>query len=159
MERIVLASSNPGDLVADFFCGSGTLPLVASKNGRRFLAADSTWRAIHTTRSRLVYQGADPFSIYREKRLVHSPQQMNFSIELNHDSNELEIIHHQNTDLHLDYWEVDPDWDRTIFRSAFQVKRDLKSAQIPLKIKLPYAKKNICVRAVSAEGECIQLHV
>ena len=47
MQRIVLASSNPSDLVADFFCGSGTSPLVAARHGRQFLACDSTWRAVH----------------------------------------------------------------------------------------------------------------
>ena len=35
LERIVLASSNPGDLVADFFCGSGTTPFVAARHGRQ----------------------------------------------------------------------------------------------------------------------------
>jgi len=38
LERILLASSRPGDLVADFFCGSGTTALVAAKLGRQFIA-------------------------------------------------------------------------------------------------------------------------
>ena len=53
VERIIKASSNPGDLVADFFCGSGTTPLVAANLGRKFIATDATFRAVHTTRSRL----------------------------------------------------------------------------------------------------------
>src|SRR6266545_7199405 len=53
LERILLASSNPSDLVADFFCGSGSTPFVASKLGRKFIAGDETFRALHTTRSRL----------------------------------------------------------------------------------------------------------
>ena len=40
LERIVKASSNPGDLVADFFCGSGTTGAVAEKFGRRWIMAD-----------------------------------------------------------------------------------------------------------------------
>ncbi|RME07457.1 MAG: site-specific DNA-methyltransferase, partial [Anaerolineae bacterium] len=55
LERIIKASSNPGDLVADFFCGSGTTPVVAARLGRRFIAGDVQWRAIHTTRSRLIH--------------------------------------------------------------------------------------------------------
>ena len=54
LERIVMASSRPGDLVADFFCGSGTLPAVAEKLGRKWLAADSSPPAVHTTRKRLL---------------------------------------------------------------------------------------------------------
>ena len=38
--RVILASSNPGELVADFFCGSGTTAVVASRQGRRFIASD-----------------------------------------------------------------------------------------------------------------------
>jgi len=54
VRRIVEASSNPGDLVADFFCGSGTLPAVAEKTGRKWLGADLGRFAIHTARKRMV---------------------------------------------------------------------------------------------------------
>lgn len=54
LERIIKASSNPGDLVADFFCGSGTLPFVAQKLGRKWLAVDSGKMAIHCCRKRLL---------------------------------------------------------------------------------------------------------
>ena len=40
LERIILASSNPGDLIADFFCGSGTTLLTAEQLGRNWLGAD-----------------------------------------------------------------------------------------------------------------------
>ncbi len=54
LERIIKASSNEGDLVADFFCGSGTLPAVAEKLGRKWIATDLGKFAIHTTRKRLL---------------------------------------------------------------------------------------------------------
>ena len=54
LERIIKASSNEGDLVADFFCGSGTTAAVAEKMGRRWLATDLGKFAIHTTRKRLI---------------------------------------------------------------------------------------------------------
>ncbi|MGH2965130.1 MAG: site-specific DNA-methyltransferase [Solirubrobacterales bacterium] len=53
-ERIINASSNLGDLVADFFCGSGTVPVAAEKLDRRWIAADLGRFAIHTTRKRLL---------------------------------------------------------------------------------------------------------
>ena len=54
LERIIKASSNEGDLVADFFCGSGTIPAVAEKLGRKWIAADLGKFAIHTTRKRMI---------------------------------------------------------------------------------------------------------
>jgi adenine-specific DNA-methyltransferase len=54
IERIIKASSNPGDLVADFFCGSGTTASVAEKLGRKWIVSDLGKFAIHTTRKRLI---------------------------------------------------------------------------------------------------------
>ena len=54
LERIIKASSNEGDLVADFFCGSGTLAAVAEKLGRKWICADLGKFAIHTTRKRMI---------------------------------------------------------------------------------------------------------
>ncbi len=54
LDRIVKASSNKGDLVADFFCGSGTTAAVAEKLGRKWIACDLGRFAIHTTRKRLI---------------------------------------------------------------------------------------------------------
>ena len=54
LKRIILASSNPGDIVADFFCGSGTTGAVAEKLGRRWIMSDLSKFAIHTTRKRLM---------------------------------------------------------------------------------------------------------
>jgi DNA modification methylase len=54
LERIIKASSNEGDLVADFFCGSGTTAAVSEKLGRKWIATDLGKFAIHTTRKRLI---------------------------------------------------------------------------------------------------------
>jgi adenine-specific DNA-methyltransferase len=54
LERIIKASSNEGDLVADFFCGSGTTGTVADRLGRRWIMADLGRFAIHTSRKRLI---------------------------------------------------------------------------------------------------------
>jgi site-specific DNA-methyltransferase (adenine-specific) len=53
LERIIRASSNPGDLVADFFCGSGTTGVVARRLGRRCLLVDNNPEAVRITRERL----------------------------------------------------------------------------------------------------------
>lgn len=54
LDRIISASSNPGDLVLDCFAGSGTTAAVAEKLGRRWIAADMGRFAISTTRKRLL---------------------------------------------------------------------------------------------------------
>ncbi|MCE2931299.1 MAG: site-specific DNA-methyltransferase [Vampirovibrionales bacterium] len=54
MERIIKASSNEGDLVADFFCGSGTTCAVAEKLGRKWIGTDLGKFGIHTTRKRMI---------------------------------------------------------------------------------------------------------
>ena len=54
LERIINASSNEGDLVADLFGGSGTTGAVAEKLGRRWIMADLGRFAIHTSRKRLI---------------------------------------------------------------------------------------------------------
>ena len=54
LERVIKASSREGDLVADFFAGSGTTSAVAEKLGRKWIVTDLGKFAIHTTRKRLI---------------------------------------------------------------------------------------------------------
>ena len=54
LERIIKASSNEGDLIADFFCGSGTTAAVAEKLGRKWITADLGRFSVHTTRKRMI---------------------------------------------------------------------------------------------------------
>jgi DNA modification methylase len=54
LERIIKASSNEGDIVADFFGGSGTTLAVAEKLNRKWIGSDLGKFAIHTTRKRLI---------------------------------------------------------------------------------------------------------
>ena len=63
LERIIKASSNDGDLVADFFCGSGTTLAVAEKLNRRWIGCELGKVGIQVTRARLVEQIAKPFLI------------------------------------------------------------------------------------------------
>ncbi len=61
LERIIRASSNRGDLIADFFCGSGTTPAVADRLGRRWVASDLGKSSVMVSRKRLIDQDASPF--------------------------------------------------------------------------------------------------
>jgi len=64
IERIISASTSTGDLVADFFCGSGTTMAVAEKLGRRWIGCDLSRWAIHVTRKRLLgIENCRPFEV------------------------------------------------------------------------------------------------
>ena len=64
LRRIIAASSQPGDLVADFFCGSGTTLAVAEKLGRRWIGCDLGRWGIHVTRKRLLgIENCKPFEV------------------------------------------------------------------------------------------------
>jgi DNA modification methylase len=149
LERIILASSNPGQLVADFFCGSGTAPTVAARLERRFVACDNSFRAIHTTRARLCALPAEPFSIDRESsacvpmaaqpvELVRLPERISVQ-----------------GGARLDYWEVDPAWDGIVFKSAAQEQRPLGRDELAQDIEIRTGR-SVCVRLVTVEGEMLQ---
>ncbi len=153
LERIILASSNPGDLVADFFCGSGTTALVAERLDRRFLAGDVTWRAVHTTRCRLATVAKRPFTLEHAEgdRPPRSPKN-NFKLYQSGSA----IGVKQNDEL--DYWEVDPAWDGKLFKSAAQAARPMRHGILPTEIKLKTGR-SVCVRLVTVRGEEYQLNI
>lgn len=157
LERIILASSNPGDLVADFFCGSGTTAVVAARLGRKFIANDAAWRAIHTTRSRLVALSCEPFTIQ-----VGTPASLpifqysnlpNFQLTDTHISLTLE------PDLDLEYWEVDPAWDGRTFHSAIQAWRPRQNNLLDTQLRLPFPPndRTICIRLVNVSCQQAQI--
>ena len=153
LERIILASSNPGDVVADFFCGSGTTPVVASQRGRRFVACDETLRAIHTARGRLTVSEA-PFALERDSSFVRP-------ILLDPKTTRVRLLKEGvrlETNLDLDYWEVDPEWDGAIFKSAAQALRPIRNGTIARELKIK-AGRDVCVRLVTSQGEQYQLYV
>lgn len=73
LEKIIMASSNPGDIVFDCFMGSGTTQAVAMKLGRRFIGADINLGAIQTTTKRLL-------NVAKELDSDHKPA--TYSVEL-----------------------------------------------------------------------------
>ena len=54
LERIILSATNEGDIVADFFGGSGTTASICEKNGRKWITSDIGKFSIHTIRKRLI---------------------------------------------------------------------------------------------------------
>lgn len=169
MERIVLAATQPGDLVADFFSGAGTTGSVAAKLGRRFILSDNQPRAVHTTRARfLLDQGAldledentSPLLIQHEGRVnLETPKT---TAELGFPDPEI-----QNGLVMLDpdlaekvlYWELDPDYKGEIFYSRQGVARPWRKGPLQSKLPLPDDPGRICLRIVLINGEIIQQEI
>lgn len=149
LERIIKASSNPGDLVADFFCGSGTTPLMAAILRRRFIATDATFRAVHTTRSRLTVSQT-PFTLECDSDTHFLIKPGELEVERENDILKLD------SSLDLDYWEVDPAWDGITFKSAAQAVRPVRNDAVPCELKIETGR-NFCIRFVTVKGEQFQI--
>ena len=155
LERIILASSNKGDLGADFFCGSGTTALVAAKHGRKFITCDEAIRAVHTARSRLAVTKSIT-SLERDASLKN-----NFAADAKkikvHVTPDAVVL---DTTLDVDFWEVDPAWDGKKFMSVAQAQRHVRSGDLPLELKIKIGRASqVCIRLVTVQGKQYQLNI
>jgi len=170
LERIILASTNPDGLVADFFCGAGTTGTVANRLNRRFILSDLQNRAIITSRSRLVLKNQElgenraelegpalPVYLQREEGRMEFPLKSLEEMGFPEFSIEAGVIHLPPELVpNVDYWEVDPDWQGKVFRSRYQAVRPLRKGDLPSSMILPETGGKICLRIVLISGEQIQ---
>ncbi|MGB9521731.1 MAG: DNA-methyltransferase, partial [Anaerolineales bacterium] len=128
LERIVRVSSTPESTVADFFCGSGTTGYVAAKLSRNYLLSDITWRAVHTTRLRLIQVAQRPFSIYYQNGFSQlTPTSVDLAakdeVRVFGLGGKFQIHLPMQLTEGLDYWEVDPDFEGNIFHARLHAAR------------------------------------
>lgn len=136
LERIIQASSNPGEWVADFFCGSGTTAVTAARLGRNFITSDATFRAIHTTRKRLIAAQTAPFAIYKSGAGQA-------------------ILNELAANERLDFWELDPAYNGVIFCSrthGLLATRNEEKLPAPPKTK---PESGARFRAVNVDGSWV----
>ena len=159
LQRIILASSNPGDWVADFFCGSGTAGVVAAAHERRFILSDISRRAVHTTRCRLVASETQAFGVYKVmgEASLHLQNEFSTPVDLKVEGDSVAL--YAGTPELIDYWEVDPAWDGKVFRSAAQATRPRKQAPISTRLNFNTLEKptHICARIVDIHGNTCQI--
>jgi len=153
LERIILASSNKGDIVADFFCGSGTTSLVAAENERKFITCDESLRAVLTARSRLS-GGRSVISFERDSLIKYPLATKSKKIKVKVSNGVIEL----KTALDVAFWEVDSDWDGVKFKSVAQAHRHIRTGAIPFELKTKIGGK-VCIRLLTAQGKQFQLHV
>ena len=68
VQRMIESCTKEGDICADFFCGSGTLPVVAGRMGRKFIGCDEGSLAIESSVSRLAKEELS-FQVYDLKKM------------------------------------------------------------------------------------------
>jgi DNA modification methylase len=153
LARIILASSNPGDLVADFFCGSGTTAVASERLGRHYIVSDINWLAVHTTRKRLISIPANPFVLQKELNAEINIRNLEQPISIEFKDDTISLGSSIMPDL--DFWEVDPSWDGELFYSAGQAVRPLKKEPIGQEIQLSPSSlgDSRCIRFVNVNGE------
>lgn len=163
LERILLASTEPGDWVADFFCGSGTTSAVASRLGRRWLACDRAPLAVATSYRRLLLQpSTPPFGLWGPERWPGTPLKLRLEVG----------VRDREVRIHLagldgaggqdlgpaegpGLWEVDWEATGTVFRSRWQAARPWQSDDIDLDAAHTYGapgRRRLSVRSFDSLG-------
>lgn len=179
LKRIINGHSNEGDLVADFFCGSGTTGAVAEKLGRRWFMADASRLAYKLAYKRLLNLHGKPF-ISQAAYTLPSPGSLVLKQSVISRSEGYNTIKVELLDYHLDldsfplqvgdqlervirsdplalieYWMVDPDYDGKVFHSRWQFCRG-NDCRVGLEAQLCVPKaagaRTICVKAVDVFG-------
>ncbi len=162
LERIILASSDPGDLVGDFFCGSGTTPTVAARLGRRWLACDLVPLAVHTTYRRLLLEpGAPPFSLWATTPPEDVPATFQVELSANVEGQHVDLTLGRGSDVlasagDLVLWEVDWDYQEPLFHSRSQAVLPWRGDDLPRTLSHRYpttGEYHIAVRALRRDGE------
>jgi DNA modification methylase len=164
IERIILASSNPGEIVADFFCGSGTTAIVAARLGRYWIACDSSPLAVHTTYRRLLLENLKtPFIYWRsEGEPTGNAFKPQFSVFQSGSQVQIDLKNISSGEpptatfpQNLNIWEVDWDFDGNVFRSRSQAVRLWRDDEINLRLEHTYphpGSPTLAVRAFDHRG-------
>lgn len=135
LKRIILSSTNENDLVADFFCGSGTTLSVAEKLGRRWIGCDSKNHAIHMGRKRLLNINNSYNLFTWKKKYEHSlkPFQI-LSLEAVHNRG---FLHNklmedgENFELETNIKTIKPKVSIKIHQNEHKIFLELKDYSIP----------------------------
>jgi DNA modification methylase len=168
LERILTASSNPGDLVGDFFCGSGTTLRVADSLSRHWVGCDSLLQSISICQRRLSLAKATPYAVdaFPESSLLSSSRHR-MRVGVQTDGREANVILKgidpcppNGFPVSLDYWEIDFDFQGKVFNSTYQSARPWRSGSPELSASHRYPRKanyRVCVRAVCSDGSVISM--
>jgi DNA modification methylase len=163
LERILLASSEKGDLVGDFFCGSGTTLGVADGLSRRWVGCDILPQSISICQRRLALRPSHPYVVDSVPPfLLRSSQRIRLQaavrVERRRATVTLAGIRPCLPDgfpASLDYWEVDFDYRGGVFCSRRQAARPWRKGVSDVSLSHTYSREGtyrIFIRAICSDG-------
>ncbi len=177
LKRLITMASNPGDLIADFFAGSGTTAEVCNELDRNWILCDNSQIAMQTIFKRLI-KNCSPFSVYTSQISLVTQAEEQKTIDLTGKNPILQIripkIQTNGPDNYwlsigieyyqpepipddwdaikfascIEFWEIDTDYDQHIFESQYQVIRSRKQASIDLDILLSVPRRSSYTLAI-----------
>jgi DNA modification methylase len=136
LSRIILASTNENELVADFFCGSGTTLAVAEKLRRRWIGCDSNNYAIHMVKKRIINLRESNDILKWKKKYQKDP--CSFKILAIGERKDMDSIPEaflrkkKNSDYKFDIIEL-PSFKVKIHQNAYNVEIELVDYNIPFR--------------------------
>ncbi|HET7009264.1 MAG TPA: DNA methyltransferase [Anaerolineales bacterium] len=162
MQRMILASSRKGDLVADFFCGSGTTAVAAARAGRHWLLCDHSPLAIATVYRRLALEPSRPGFRLWTTRSRHGSATLGPHLRWRTRGRSVEVelqsekIRGARTKVgaEINLWEVDWDSDGP-FRSRSRSVRGWRSDALPGLLRHTFTRPGqfqVAVRAWDSLG-------
>ncbi len=163
LTRVIAASSPPGGLVGDFFCGSGTTLVAAERLGRDWMGCDAHPVACHVAHHRLLLEPeCRPYQLESTASDAGAGLQVCATIEVNgpEAAARLEGVRAASGELPvrdaIEFWEVDWDYDGLLFRSRAQAARAWRSPELLDRLVCHIRRgwgRSVAVRAVDRNGE------
>ena len=156
LRRVIEAASRPGDLVADFFCGSGTTLAVAEKLGRRWVGCDLGSVAVHTAKKRLLaLPGCSAFEVMESAEAARGEAKFaGVEVTVEREAAGRVTLRLEEAGK-VDFWAVDWAYDGRVFRAGSHASRTKKGGALVEEASHSYAgsgARRIAVQLVDSAG-------
>lgn len=170
LSRILLASSDKGDWIGDFFCGSGTTLQVADSLARRWVGCDILPQSIAICQRRFALGQATSYHVEVSEPQAQS-QRWSSKLKVRMQKEGLRVYlqlesmkpcRPEGFPRSLDFWEVDFDYSGDILRSTFQTARPWRDGAIETSVSHSYARAGnyrILIRTVSTQGDIAEKEI
>ena len=160
LDRIILCSTRPGDLVADLCCGSGTTLFTAARNGRQFLGVDLGKSAFAASRKRIAHTAVQCQASFTDHPLMLDAAMTAgigyYDVKLNAYTlppDMMKKLEH----LNMDGLEAVDQWYAGLLNSGefivyASAARQKMSPQLPAKLSIPLLRGTVAILVIDVLG-------